>query len=434
LARVQGFALAAALVVSANEAHALCGAARNVELKGNRASAMAEARQELTLHGEAGRAHARALYIALLARDPNDDEVTTALARIDSWDGCSDLAERGYRAVLLRNPNEVDARGGLIDILLWQRRWEEAEEQIREGLRRAPQSADLLSRRARLSHWRGDESAAIADAESAARLSPYDPTLYVQRDALFLGEARIGVRGQFFPGGYDDIYTFEADGMQRYKHFRFEIGHRIVSRTGAFADTTATDGRRSGGVYYHFRSGGWAGLELAYAAPPIALPRYALTLAAVTPIATRVSVGLNFGVWSYATDKTVYIVAPAVNYAVRDGIEIGLRYWVSTVVAGAPGQPTVSETVHSAGIRTIFTLDPSFLVGGEYTFGVQLDQNPTLAQFLQLRSHILTGFARKMFTREIGVSPVVAFEVRENTKTEQVIVIPLVEAALLVRW
>lgn len=65
---------------------------------------------------------------------------------------------------------------------------------------------------------------------------------------------------------------------------------------------------------------------------------------------------------------------PAINYAVTGAFEIGLRYWVSTVVAAVPGQSTVSDTVHSAGVKTMFRLDPTLLFGAEYSHGIQLDQ------------------------------------------------------------
>lgn len=382
--------------------------------------------------GDRGRA--RALYLALLTRKANDDEAIVGLARVDAWDGCWDLAERGYRDVLSRHPGDAEARAGLVDLLLWQRRWDAAAVEIDDGLARTPSSAELLARRARLAHWQGDEAGALRDASAAERLAPLDPTLRAQRDELFLGEARLGIRTQFLPRDYDDVYTLDAEGMQRYRHLRFTLGHRVVARTGAFGGTTPVDGRRAAGAYYHFRNGGWAGLELAHAAPAVALPRFAGTLSALSPLGKRLSVFLSAAVWEYAADKTVFLGAPSIGVTVTDTLELGARYWVSSVVANVPGQASVSGTSHSAGIRAVFRPETALVVGGEYTYGVQLDQNPTFSQLLELRSHVFTVFARKMFTREIGVAPVVAVERRQNQASGAVLVVPMVETSLLVRW
>jgi len=412
----------------------LCGAAAPMVLAdatpATRARTLKEARRTAILGDHA---KARSMYLALLVRRAEDDEAIAGLARIDTWDGCLDLAEKGYRTVLSRHPGDADARAGLVDILLRQRRWDEAEVELDRGIARSPRSPELLARRSRLAHYRGEEGRAIEDATLALALDPLDPTLRAQRETMFLGEARLGLRGQFFPKGYDDVYTADTEVMQRWRRYRFHLGHQLVTRTGAFGQTTVIDGRRALGAYVHAPNGGWAGVEAAFTSPAVALPRWAVTLSASTPVSTRFTVHAAAGVWSYATDKTVYLISPSVGLALSEHFEVGLRWWVSSVVASV-GAAVVSDTVHSVGIRGVWRPEPAVLVGAEYTYGVQLDQNPTLAQFLELRSHIVTAFARRMITPEIGIAPVVTLERRENVRTGDILFVPALEASVLVRW
>ncbi|MBX3190422.1 MAG: tetratricopeptide repeat protein [Labilithrix sp.] len=425
------FVWALAMGARLAEGREVCAASKTAEVTGTRRELLRAAKGDAIV-GE--RARARAIYLALLTRDPEDAEAEAGLARVDAWDGCWLLAERGYRRVLERYPNDEDARAGLVDLLLWQSRFAEAELELREGLARTPASAELLVRRARLAHWRGDEAAAIRDAEAAARLSPLDPTMSAQRDQLFLGEARLGMRLQFLPAQYDDIVTNDAEVMQRFGRARVHLLHQLVTRTGAFGATTVVDARRAVGAYYHYAPGGWAGLELAFTTPAIALPRWAATLAMLVPVNARVGLYVATGAWSYSADKAVYLVAPAVSLALTDTLEIGLRSWVSTVVTSVPGQNTATETVVSGGLRGLWKPEPATVVGAEYTYGVQLDQNPTVAQLVQLRSHVLTVFGRHMFTPTVGVQPVLAVERRENRTSGDVMFVPAVEGSVLVRW
>lgn len=410
---------------------AVCAAAKNVPTTGTRDALLARARSHIA---DNERPEARAIYLALLARDPSDDEVRGRLARLDAWDGCYDLAEKGYRQVLSHYPEDAEVRAGLVDVLLWTRRWDEAEAELEEGVKRSPGSPDLVLRRAKLAHWRGDEERAAAEAARARRLAPLDLDAQALCDEVFLGEARLAGRAQLFPSGWDDIYTTEAEISQRWRKLRFFFGHQSVARTGAFANTTTIDVRRTVGVYYHAPFGGWVGAAVGVATPGAALPLVAVTLSALSPIGSLFTLLTNAAVWQYTNDKTVYTIAPSLGWAATPTLEIGARWWVSNVVARAPGQTSVSETVHSIGLRAVYRPEPSWQAGAEYTYGVQLDQNPTFTQLLELRSHVVTVYARRMFFRELGVQPVFALERRESLASGVVIVVPLVELALLTRW
>jgi YaiO family outer membrane protein len=421
-----GVTFACALAGAPVRAHAadVCAAERGVDVRGrSRDAILAEARGA-AITGE--RAHARALYLAVLAMHADDLEAVVGLARVDAWDHCWVLAERGYRSALSRAPADAEARAGLVDLLLWQGRLHEADDEVSEGLSLSPRSPELLARRARLAHWRGDEEAALRDASAAVALSPLDPVFRADREQLFLGEARVGARAQALPRGYDDVVTADTEVMQRYHRLRFHVGHRLVARTGAFGATTPIDGRRAFGVYHHFTAGGWAGLELAHTSPAAALPRWAMTVSALAPLGGRFSFFLSAAYWRYAADKSVFLIAPSVGVSLTDSFEVGLRWWVSSVATTVPGQAVASDTVHSVGVRAMWRPEPTVLIGAEYTYGVQLDQNPTLAQLLQLRSHVLTVFARRMFTPHVGVQPVLAVERRESVASGAVIVVPAV--------
>lgn len=387
------------------------------------------------------RPRARALYLAVLARDPKDEEAAVGLARADAADGCFALAEQGYREVLARSKSNVDARAGLADVLLWTRRWDEARTVLDEGLSFAPLSPELLSRRARVAYWSGDVTAARYYLAEAERVSPLDPEVHESRDRVFVGQARLGERVQIFPQGYDDVYTTDIAVMQRWRRLRFEAGATVVSRYGAARETRSglqktriIDGRPSAGVFYHYGGGGWFGGSVAVSAPALALPRYAFNAASMVPLTRLLTLYGAASLWRYEDDRDVVILSPALGVAVTDSIDVTARYWLTSVIVRRSGAEDSVDHVHSVGLRLGWRPDSRLALGADYTYGVQLERNPSAAELLELRSHIFTLLARRMIDRTFGVDLAVSLERRTSLGSGPDVVGWAAEGGLFVRW
>jgi YaiO family outer membrane protein len=404
---------------------------------GGDADAMLTAAQALVTPLD--RPRARALYLAILARDPEDDEATVGLARVDGWDGCYALAERGYRAVLARSPGNVEACAGLADILAWTSRWKEAQGILDAGLARSPLAPELLSRRARIASARGDMSAASGYLAEAERVAPLDPEVREARDRHFVGQARLGQRLQIFPTGYDDVYTTDVSAMQRWRRLRFELGATVISRHGAPRETrsgpiktTIIDGRPSAGAFYHYAGGGWIGGTMAMSAPALALPRIALGISGFAPLDRIFSLYFSTAYWRYADDRDVVILSPALGVAITDAVDFTARYWLTAVVVRSDEASV--DYVHSIGARVAWRLEPRTTVGVDYTYGVQLERNPSATELLELRSHIVSLFARRLITRSLGADLALSIERRTSLGTAPDVFGPAAEAGIFTRW
>ena len=96
---------------------------------------------------------ARAGYLWVLARYPNDPEALAGLARVDAWGGCWALAEKEYAAVLTAHPEDADVRAGYADLLMWRGRGADAERVLAAGLALDSTAPPLLAREARFASW-----------------------------------------------------------------------------------------------------------------------------------------------------------------------------------------------------------------------------------------------------------------------------------------
>ena len=386
------------------------------------------------------RARGRALYLAVLAREPEDEEAAVGLARLDAADGCYALAAKGYRDVLARSPGNVDARAGLADVLVWTGKWKEADEVLRDGLVYAPLSPDLLSRRARVAHFRGDPAAARRYLNEAARVSPLDPEVRVARERVFLGQLRLGQRVQIFPSSHDDLYTTDTSGMLRWQRLRFEVGASVVTRYGATRSTrsgptrtTLIDGRPMFGTFYHFDSGAWAGGSVGISVPALALPRYALSLSGFTPLGRIFSAQLTTSFWTYSDRRDVIVVSPALGAAITDSIDAVVRYWFTAVSGPGGTGATTFYDVHSAGARVAWRPHPRLSLGVDYTYGVQLERNPTANELIDIRSHIFSALAMFLIDPSFGVDVAASLEYRVSQTAPDVLG-PAIEAGVFARW
>jgi YaiO family outer membrane protein len=317
----------------------------------------------------------------------------------------------------------------------------EAQDVLDDGLSVAPLSPELLTRRARVSYFRGDVSAARRYLGEAQRVSPLDPEVREAQSRVFVGQARLGQRIQIFPEGYDDVSTTDVTAMQRWRKLRFEAGAAVVSRHGAPRETrsglmrtTIIDGRPSFGTYYHFGNGAWAGGSIGVSAPALALPKWAFGLAGFTPLDRTFSLQLSAALWNYRDNRDVVIVSPALGIALTDSLDLTLRYWLTSVIAqNASGSTTVAH-VHSVGARLGWRPISRLSVGIDYTYGVQLERNPTATELLDLRSHIVTIFGLFLITRSVGVDAAISVERRLSLGAGPDVFGPAAEVGVFTRW
>ncbi|CAN5881090.1 hypothetical protein BH11MYX4_BH11MYX4_24370 [soil metagenome] len=226
--------------------------------------------------------------------------------------------------------------------------------------------------------------------------------------------------------------------MQRWRRLHFELGASVVSRRGATRDTrsgpartTLLDGRPSMGAFYHYSTGGWVGATAAVSAPALALPRLALGLSGFSPVSRVLSIYLSTAYWRYADDRDVVIVSPALCVAITDTVDVVAHYWLTTVIVRVAS--TTADYVHSGGARLGWRTTARLTLGLDYTYGVQLERNPSASELLELRSHIVTVLGRFLITPSYGVDLALAGE-RRTSRSGPDVFGPAVEAGVFTRW
>lgn len=411
-----------------------CGAAPAAERLATRDATLGAA--EAATH-VSDRPRGRALFLALLAHDPDDDDAAIGLAKLDVLDGCYALAEHGYRDVIRRVPNHVAAHAGLADVLAATGRTSEALLVVSEGSSKMPAAPELLWRRARLLYLQGHAHRAVRDLDEAIRIAPSDQDLRDARAKIVLGQARIGQRLQLFPRGFDDVATTSVSLMQRWWRLRFEAEMLVVARSGGERptrtgprNTNVIDGRPSVGAYAHLANGSWVGGSYGFATPALSMPIHAFAVAGMTPLTDRLSGSATVALWLYDDARDVFIASPALTVAVTDRLDLTGRYWSTTVMV----RNSDAETVHSLGLRAGLRVDGRWTLGLDYTYGVQLERLPGVVELLDLRSHVVTGLARAQLTRTFGVDAAVGLERRESARSGAVVFGPSVEAGAYARW
>src|SRR5262249_54874528 len=158
----------------------------------------------------------------------------------------------------------------------------------------------------------------------------------------------------------------------------------------------------------------WAGGSASGSAPAFALPRYALGLAGFMPLGRVFSAHLTTAYWAYRDDRAVVIASPALGIALTESIDATLRYWLTVVTARSATAGNPADAVHSAGVRLGFRPTSRLSLGLDYTYGVQLERNPTATELLDVRSHIVSALALFLFDRSFGIDGALSIERRSS--------------------
>ncbi|MDB5215189.1 MAG: hypothetical protein JWO86_3116, partial [Myxococcaceae bacterium] len=161
----------------------------------------------------------------------------------------------------------------------------------------------------------------------------------------------------------------------------------------------------------------------------------AVTVSGFQPLGRVLSLHYTTAYWHYIDDRDVVILSPALGVALGDAVDLTFRYWLTTVAVGATDTTGSSvDYVHSAGVRVGWRPDARLSLGLDYTYGVQLDRNPSAADLLELRSHIVTLLARKLLDRSFGVDLALSFERRSSLATAPTVLGEVIEGGVFARW
>lgn len=384
--------------------------------------------------GEGSWADARAAYLWVLARHPDDPEALYGLARVDAWDGCLALAEASYRRILAKHPRDADVRAGLADVLVWVGRFDDAEKLVDEGLVLDPRSAPLVVRKARLAYFQGDASAAEALGERALALAPEDGDVKAARARLFRNEVRALARLDHYPKGYADVATLAAQGMHRFGRFELTGGLQALRRAGATGQTAVVDLRVPVGFAYHPGLGTTVGAEVAPSFPADAVPRFAVRAFGLLPVTSRLSAFASYSFWAFDAGSTVHILNPSVGVTLPWQVHVDARAFLSAVrLPGPAGSPADVQFAGAYGGAVSVPVKDDLDVGAYYTYGVQLDQNPALFQILQFSSHAAGAWGDYKLTSRRGVKPLLGVE-RRTTQNDDVLWVTAFELSGYARW
>jgi tetratricopeptide (TPR) repeat protein len=380
-------------------------------------------------------ADARAAYISVLARYRDDPEALFGLARLDSWGGCYSLAEDEYLRILGSHPEDADVRAGYVDLLLWDGRIDDAARVLARGLALDPGSAELLERAGRIAYWSGNATDAVRLADAAERAAPDDGDLREERDRLFLREVRATGRIDHYPPGYQDLITMSVQGLDRVGRFDLYAGAELVERTGAGAPTIV-DAHYPVGIAYHPSTGVTLGAEVEPALPkPQAIAALALKVWAQAPVTHKIDAQLSYQLWDFLQGpEMVHIFNPALGMALPHELRVEARAWISVAHLSGNGTLPSQVSVAGAGGGLVSWHAQSRLdLGLTFTYGAELDSNPTLVQLLQYQSAVVSAYADRLINRHGGLRLTLGID-RRKAPNDVVIWIPAAELSAYLRW
>ncbi|MDH5499412.1 MAG: tetratricopeptide repeat protein [Nitrospira sp.] len=111
------------------------------------------------------------LYREILLRDPENDNIRAALARLLSWQGIYAEAVELYRDVIRRHPVDLELRTALARVLSWQKHMPEAQTLYEGVLQEDPHHAEALQGLADVFLWEGRSAEALLYYERAYAVS-----------------------------------------------------------------------------------------------------------------------------------------------------------------------------------------------------------------------------------------------------------------------
>jgi hypothetical protein len=320
---------------------------------------------------------ARAGYLWVLARFPDDPEALAGLARVDAWGGCWALAEKEYASVLQAHPEDADVRAGYADLLMWRGRSVEAERVLAAGLSLDATAPPLLAREARFASWRGDAAQAVRLGDAAERGSPDDDEIRSTRDHFFMGEGRATAHVDYYspPSRYQSVYSFALQALQRVGRFELSAGAQLVDREGGPSGARpAHDVRYPIDVVYHPATGWTVGAEVAPAYPAAAVPEIGLRGFLIAPLFGPFDASLSYDFWHFANRTDVHLFNPGVGISLPHELRLDLRAWIA-VVTSPPDANGVrrTEPAGAGGAQLTWSVTSRIDLALSAAYGRELD-------------------------------------------------------------
>lgn len=385
-------------------------------------------------------ADARAVYLWVLARYPDDPEALYGLARIDAWEGCWDLSEREYVRALSKAPRDAELRAGLIDLWTWQNRILEAEKLLETGLALDPKSPALLARRAKFAYFRGDSNAAVESADEALARSPDDADIRAVRDRLFLNEVSAAAHIDRYPYPYPDIDWIGVQYLRRIHRYEVYGGAQLLQRAGA-GIARVLDARFPLGVVYHPAMGTLVGAEITPGAPANAIPNLTLRGWALTPLTPLFSAGFGYAFWHFDDGATVHILQPNLGVNLPANLRVEARAWIAILNLPStddPPKPGSAKLAAAVGPAVEWTVGAPLTLGAYYTYGAELDQNPVRYQLLTFSTNSFGFIGDVRIQRsgpyKWGLRPMIGTSRRHQSVNGEAIWIGSTELGAYFRW
>lgn len=111
------------------------------------------------------------IYRKMLLREPENDEIRAALARLLSWQGAYAEAVDLYRDIVRRHPVDLDMRAALARVLSWQKRMTEAQRLYEGVLQEDSRHTEALQGLGDVLFWEGRSKEALPYYERAYAVS-----------------------------------------------------------------------------------------------------------------------------------------------------------------------------------------------------------------------------------------------------------------------
>lgn len=252
---------------------------------------------------------------------------------------------------------------------------------------------------------------------------------------MYRGEVRLTGRMDKYPERFPNLYSLGIQVLQRFGRYEGYVGAQLLRRVGGDDRTSVIDARVPVGVIYHPAIGAAVGGEVAIGAPGEGIPDVALKGWVLAPLVLNVSGYLSYSFWHFDNSALVHILNPSLTLTVPPiDLRLGVGAWISVLnLPPAPNGTSTSDEALAVGLSAAAPITRRLEVGAMYSYGVQLDQNPSLLQILHFKSHVVTGYTDILFDRSKGIRPVFAFERRESP-SGLIIGIFSAELGMYVRW
>lgn len=264
-----------------------------------------------------------ATFSELVRQNPLDFETRNWIARVESWRGNLQEAERLYRSVLKDSPENIEAELGLADVLLWRRNGREAADLLLSILKRDPENAEILLRLARAFERDGRRKDALAYYQHVIRIQPDNPDARAAMD-----RATSEKRFRFEAGYFREQFNFASDTNGQFLDLLYRKTDRInITARFEYQNKFAeNDTRFTFGSVYHIGDSTWLRAEVSQAPRSnTVISNQAYTAEVTRRILPGVAIGTGYSLLLFR-DAKVNVWTAVFNFDPRPDLHVYIRY------------------------------------------------------------------------------------------------------------